>query len=140
MVGHSDHTPDGATAIAAAALGAVVIEKHFTLDRALRGPDWHVSLEPPEFKQMVADIRKVEQALGDEKTVHEEEAVVRAWAHHSVAAVRPIAAGAVIEDDDVAVKRPGTGIPAKHLDDVIGRRAARDVASDTPLQWDDLAS
>lgn len=140
MVGHSDHTPDGATAVAAAALGAVVVEKHFTLDRGLRGPDWHVSLEPPEFKRMVEDIRKVDQALGDEKIVHEEETVVRAWAHHSVAAVRPIAAGAVITEDDVAVKRPGWGIPAKHLDDVVGRRAARDVRADTPLRWDDIAS
>ena len=139
LVGHSDHTPDLWTALGAVAVGAVLVEKHFTLDRSLRGPDSHISLEPHELAQLVDGIRKLEAALGDEKRVHEDEAVVRAWAHHSVVAVHDVAAGERLAADDVAVKRPGTGIPAKHLDDVIGRVAARDIAADTSLHWEDLA-
>lgn len=139
VVGHSDHTPDAATAIGAAALGAAIIEKHFTLDRDTGGPDRHVSLEPAELAAMVDAIRKVEAALGAEKVVHPDEEEVRRWAHHSVASVRPIAAGATITADDVAVKRPGWGIPAKHLERVIGAAAARDIPADTPLRWEDLA-
>jgi sialic acid synthase SpsE len=138
LVGHSDHMPDGLTAIAAVAVGAPAVEKHFTLDRATGGPDKHVSLEPAEFRAMVDAIRTVEAALGSEKTVYPEEEVVRSWAHHSVASVREIPAGTAIEPDHVAVKRPGTGIPAKHLEEVYGRVAARDVPADTPLRWDDL--
>ena len=139
LVGHSDHTPEATSAIAAAALGAVAIEKHFTLDRATGGPDKNVSLEPAEFRAMVDAIRNVEQALGDEKLVTEDEAVVRAWAHHSVVAVQAVAEGATLTAEDVAVKRPGSGIPAKHLEEVVGRVAARAIAPDTPLQWEDLA-
>jgi sialic acid synthase SpsE len=139
LVGHSDHTPEATSAIAAAALGAVAIEKHFTLDRATGGPDKHVSLEPAEFRAMVDAIRNVEQALGDRKEVYPEEQVVRDWAHHSVVAVRGVAEGATVTAEDVAVKRPGSGIPAKHLEEVVGRVAARPIAADTPLQWHDLA-
>ncbi len=139
LVGHSDHTPEWTSTIAAVALGAVAVEKHFTLDRAAGGPDRHVSLEPDQFRTMVDAIRNTEVSLGEEKEVYPEEQVVRDWAHHSVATVRPLAAGAVIGDGDVAVKRPGSGIPARHLDDVVGRVAARDVPADTPLQWTDLA-
>jgi N-acetylneuraminate synthase len=138
VVGHSDHTPDGPTTLAAVALGAPIVEKHFTLDRALRGPDSHISLEPAELAELVASIRKVEAALGGEKTIYPEEEVVRAWAHHSVTSVRDIAAGSVITAEDVTVKRPGGGIPAKHLEEIVGRTAARDVAASSLLQWDDL--
>jgi N-acetylneuraminate synthase len=139
MVGFSDHTPEPYTAFGAVALGAPLIEKHFTLDKALRGPDWHVSLEPAEFAQMMDGIRKLEAALGDEKRVHDDEQVVRDWAHHSVATVRDIDAGSTIDAEALAVKRPGTGIPAKHLDEVVGRVAARAISRDTTLQWADLA-
>ena len=137
-VGHSDHTPEWTSAIAAVAVGAVAIEKHFTLDRERGGPDRHVSLEPAELRAMVDAIRNVESALGDEKEVYPEEQVVRDWAHHSVVAVRRIPAGTTITANHVAVKRPGRGIPAKHLEDVIGKVAARDVAADTALRWEDL--
>jgi N-acetylneuraminate synthase len=138
MVGHSDHTPDLPTALGAVALGVPLLEKHFTLDKRLRGPDWHVSLEPGDFRDLVDSVRKLEAALGTEKKVHADERVVRAWAHHSVVTVAPIAAGSVVTAESVAVKRPGTGIPAAKLDEVIGRVAARDVAADEPLRWDDL--
>ncbi len=139
LVGHSDHTPELPSAIAAVALGAVAIEKHFTLDRQRGGPDRHVSLEPEELQALVTAIRSVEAALGEEKELYPEEEVVRAWAHHGVAAIRDIEAGSVIGAKDVAVKRPCRGIPARHLDEVVGRVAARAVARDTPVQWTDLA-
>jgi sialic acid synthase SpsE len=137
-VGYSDHTPEGVSALGAVALGAVVVEKHLTLSKRLRGPDWHVSLEPDELRVLVESIRKLEQALGDEKRVYAEEQVVRDWAHHSVATVRPVPAGSAIADADVAVKRPGSGIPAKHLEEVVGRVAARDLDADQVLRWEDL--
>jgi N-acetylneuraminate synthase len=138
-VGYSDHTPEGTSALGAVVLGAVVVEKHLTLDRRLRGPDWHVSLEPDELRELVRAIRNLEAALGAEKQIYAEEQVVREWAHHSVATVRSVAAGAALEAADVAVKRPGWGIPAKHLEEVVGRVAARDLPADAVLQWDDLS-
>ncbi|MHB8643761.1 MAG: N-acetylneuraminate synthase family protein [Gaiellaceae bacterium] len=139
LVGLSDHTPELWTALGAVALGAPLIEKHFTLDKALRGPDWHVSLEPDELTRLVDAVRKLEAALGSEKRVHPDEQAVREWAHHSVAAVRAIARGERIGADSVTVKRPGTGIPAKHLEEVVGRVAAREIPTDRPLVWEDLA-
>jgi N-acetylneuraminate synthase len=139
LVGYSDHTPEAWTALGAVALGAPLIEKHFTLDKALRGPDWHVSLEPSAFGDMIDGIRKLERALGHEKRVHADEQVVRDWAHHSVTSLRDIPEGTLIEADAVAVRRPGTGIPAKHLDEVVGRVAGRAISRDSPLQWTDLA-
>ncbi|HEY0625294.1 MAG TPA: N-acetylneuraminate synthase [Allosphingosinicella sp.] len=139
-VGYSDHTLGAAVSIAAVARGAVVIEKHFTLDRALPGPDHRASLTPEELKDMVMAIRAVEAALGsDVKAPTEAELAVRQVARRSVTAMRSLAAGAVIEREDVALLRPATGIPPKHLDEVVGRRLARPVEAGTPLQWDDLA-
>lgn len=137
-VGHSDHTPDGWTAVGAAARGAAVIEKHFTLDRRLGGPDHHVSLEPHAFADMVDGVRKVERATGARKAVTEDEQEVRAWARHSVVSTRGIPAGRMIEEDMVTVKRPGTGIPAKCLHDVIGSRTIQEIPADTVLKWEHL--
>ena len=139
LVGHSDHTPDIWTALGAVALGAPLIEKHFTLDRSLRGPDSHISLEPYELRQLVEGVRKLELALGEEKRVYDDEQVVRAWAHHSVVAARDIGAGERLGADSLAVKRPGTGIPARHLEELYGRTAARDLTENTVLQWQDLS-
>lgn len=138
LVGHSDHTPDFWTAIGAVVLGARVIEKHFTLDRGLKGPDYHISLEPPEFKRMVEGIRSVEAALGSEKVVYEEEQVVRDWAHHSVVSLQDIPAGVTIVPDMIGVKRPGRGVPAKHLTEFYGSRTKRMILADSPLQWEDV--
>jgi sialic acid synthase SpsE len=103
LVGHSDHTPEPWTALGAVALGAPLIEKHLTLSRSLRGPDHPVSLEPDEFRQLVDAVRKLERALGAEKKVHEDEQVVRAWAHHSIVAARDIVAGETLDDGAIAV-------------------------------------
>ena len=138
MVGHSDHTPEMWTALGAVALGANVVEKHFTLDRGLKGPDYHVSLEPPDFRTMVEAIRKLEAALGSEKKVHPDEVPVREWAHHSVVSLCDIARGSTISRQMLGIKRPGRGIPAKQLDQLYGCVAKRDIPANSLLQWEDL--
>lgn len=138
IVGHSDHTPDIWTALGAVVLGARVIEKHFTLDRALKGPDHHISLEPPEFRTMVDAIRKLEASLGSEKRVYDEEMSVREWAHHSVVSLCDIAEGTAITPDMIGVKRPGRGVPAKHLEELHGRVAKRDIPANSLLHWEDV--
>jgi sialic acid synthase SpsE len=139
VVGHSDHTPTIYTALGAVAYGASVIEKHFTLDRSQPGGDQPVSLEPNEFAEMVRGIRAIESARGTEKRVFERERPIRAWAHHSVVTVSPIRVGETLTEENVWVKRPGTGIPAAQLDEVLGRKAARDLAPDVLLGWEDVA-
>lgn len=142
LVGQSDHSTEILTVIAAVALGAKVVEKHLTI-RELHGPDDLVSLDPEQFRQMVDAIRKIERGCGSEKVVTELEHPVRAWAHHSVAVIRGIRAGEPIIATNVAVRRPGGGIPAKYLDqryahELIGKRVKRDLASNSLLQWEDL--
>lgn len=125
-VGFSDHTPGIIAPIAAVARGAAVIEKHFTLDRALPGPDHAASLEPGELTEMVAAIRAVESALGDgRKRVAPSETGNRDIVRKSLVADRPIAAGATIEADALACKRPGSGRSPMDYWDVVGRPAER---------------
>jgi N-acetylneuraminate synthase len=137
-VGFSDHTLGGFLAFAAVATGANLFEKHFTTSRALPGPDQQGSMEPQELKEVVRGIRAIEQARGATKTIQPGEQDVRNMAHHSVVSVRDIAAGAEITAADVWTKRPGTGIPARQLGDVVGRTAARAITKDRLITWDDL--
>lgn len=139
VVGHSDHTPNIYTALGAAALGADLIEKHFTLDKTQRGADHAVSIEPAELYELVRGVRMIEAARGTRKEVFERERPIRAWAHHSVVTLRPVAAGETLGEDNVWVKRPGTGIPAADLDRVLGRSAAHDLPADALLTWEDVA-
>jgi N-acetylneuraminate synthase len=139
IVGHSDHTPDIYTSIAAVALGAKLIEKHFILDRRQPGPDRSVSIEPYEFSELVKGVHRVEEALGSNKRVHELEQPIRSWAHRSVVSLRPIAKGSQISADMVWTKRPGTGIAAKHLEDIISRTALCDIPADHLIQWEEIA-
>lgn len=133
-VGYSDHTRGIEIPIAAVALGAVVIEKHFTLDRALPGPDHQASLEPAEFKAMVDAIRNVEQALGDGlKRPSASERKNRAIARKSLVASRAIRAGELFSAENLTAKRPGTGISPMRWDEVLGRPAPRDFAPDMPI-------
>ena len=138
VIGHSDHTPDLYTCFAAVALGARVLEKHVILDKKQPGPDQSVSIEFDELARLVEGVRKVEVGLGSEKRVHRREEAVRTWAFRSIVSTRPIAQGSVIEQDDIWSKRPGTGIPAHQMDEVIGHRALRDIAANVLLSWDDL--
>jgi N,N'-diacetyllegionaminate synthase len=140
-VGYSDHTLGLAVSTAAVALGATVIEKHFTLDRELPGPDHKASLEPDQLDALVRQIRDVEVALGsDVKAPTASELPVRDLVRRSVTTVRSIAKGEAIAATDIALLRPGTGIPPAQLDAAIGRRAARDIAADETLQWPDLTT
>jgi N-acetylneuraminate synthase/N,N'-diacetyllegionaminate synthase len=122
-VGLSDHTTGIYVPIAAVALGACVIEKHFTIDRNMSGPDHRASLEPAELKEMVQAIRDVTKALGDglKRPAGAEEAIKKI-ARRSLVAKVDIPAGTVITGDMLEVKRPGTGIEPKHIDTVIGKK------------------
>lgn len=130
-VGYSDHTPGIEVSIAAVALGATVIEKHFTLDRSLPGPDHQASLEPHELKAMVDAIRNIERALGDGiKRPSPSELKNKPIARKSLVASRAIRAGEPFSADNLATKRPGTGVSPMRWDEVIGRPAPRDFAAD----------
>ena len=134
-VGYSDHTKGIEVPIAAAALGAVVIEKHFTLDRNMEGPDHKASLEPDELKQMVTSIRNIENALGSsEKGLTESEAVNRDIARKSIVAKCDIKAGTVFSEDNITVKRPGNGISPMKWFEVLGKKAPRDFVYDELIE------
>jgi N,N'-diacetyllegionaminate synthase len=134
-VGYSDHTSGIEVPIAAVALGATVIEKHFTLDRKLPGPDHKASLEPDEFRAMVTAIRNIEHALGDGvKRPSASEAKNRPIARKSLVAAGAIRAGDVFSERNVTVKRPGTGLSPMRWDEVLGRKARRDFAPDELIE------
>lgn len=135
-VGYSDHTMGIEVPIAAVALGATVIEKHFTLDKTMEGPDHKASLEPHELKAMVASIRNVEQALSGngikEPSPSEQKNI--ALARKSIVAKRAIKTGEVFSEDNITVKRPGTGISPMKWDEVVGRKAVRDFNEDELIE------
>ncbi|MDE5628300.1 MAG: N-acetylneuraminate synthase [Muribaculaceae bacterium] len=134
-VGYSDHTVGTEVAVAAVALGACVIEKHFTLDRNLPGPDHKASLEPAELKQLVGAVRHAEEALGSgRKEVAAAEAANMEVARKSIVASRNIAAGELLTEENITVKRPGNGISPMLWDSVLGTRAVRDFGADELIE------
>ena len=134
-VGYSDHTMGLEVPVAAVALGATVIEKHFTLDRGMEGPDQVASMEPDELKQMVQAIRNVEKALGTgEKVPSKAESKNIAIARKSIVAAKAIKCGEVYTEDNLACKRPGTGISPMEWDEMIGKRANRDYEEDELIE------
>lgn len=134
-VGYSDHTAGIEVAIAAVALGAVVVEKHVTLDRQLPGPDHKASIEPEELAAMVEGIRNIERALGDGvKRPCRGEIENRVAARRSIVAARTIACGEVFTSENLTTKRPGSGISPMRWDDVVGRVAMRAFNVDEPIQ------
>lgn len=139
-VGYSDHTTGMEISVAAVALGACIIEKHFTLDRNMPGPDHKASLDVAQFRELVSAIRHVSAALGDgvKRPAHCELAN-RDVARKSLVAARPIRKGEVLDRAALAIKRPGTGIAPAALAHVLGRRAARDLEADEVLTWQALA-
>lgn len=135
-VGYSDHTEGIAIPIAAATLGAAVIEKHFTLDRNMAGPDHKASLEPDELTAMVTGIRRVEKALGDgNKTASPSEKKNIAIARKSIVARCPIKKGEVLTEANLTVKRPGTGISPMQWFSVLDTKAVRDFEGDEVIEW-----
>lgn len=134
-VGLSDHTLGIAVPVAAVALGACIIEKHFTLSRNIPGPDSAFSLEPAEFKQMVEAVRVAQEALGRvryETTRTEKASTVF---RRSLFVVKDVPAGEILTEESVRAIRPGVGLHPRHLPEVIGRRAARDIPRGTPVDW-----
>lgn len=134
-VGYSDHTLGIEVPIAAVALGASVIEKHFTLDRSLQGPDHKASLEPQELKNMVTAIRNVEVALGSpEKKVTDSEEKNKLLVRKSIVALKEIKEGDLFSEDNLTVKRPGNGISAIKWLDVIGKKSPRNFKVDEIIE------
>lgn len=130
-VGYSDHTLGIEVAVAAVALGACVIEKHFTLDRYLPGPDHTMSLEPNEFKKLVESIRNIEQALGDGiKKPTVTELINREFVRKSLVAAKVIRQGEVFSEDNLCAKRPGNGISPMQLNRLVGCNAKRNYEKD----------
>jgi len=138
-VGYSDHTPGSEIAVAAVALGARIIEKHFTLDRNMPGPDHRASLEPQELGAMIRAIRNVERAMGNGIKVPAPCEIKNAIvARKSVVATRDIASGERIGRENVAIKRPGHGIQPRDLEKVMGLRVIADIEADSVVTWADL--
>jgi sialic acid synthase SpsE len=138
-VGLSDHTNGTHAAVAAVALGACIVEKHYTLDRSMRGPDHPFAAEPQELRDLVAHIRDTEAALGDgvkRGPTPEEAEEMYAKARRSVVAAACIPKGSVITAGMLTVKRPGHGVKPKYIELLVGRTARTDIAEDDVVTWD----
>lgn len=134
-IGYSDHTMGTEVPVAAVALGAEIIEKHFTLDRTMEGPDHKASLEPAELKLMVRQIRNIEAALGDGiKRPNKSEAENAKVVQKSILAKIPIKKGEVLTEDNLVAKRAGVGISSVHWDVVVGTKAKQDYDIDEPIK------
>ncbi len=135
QIGYSDHTEGIEVPIAAVALGATVIEKHFTLDKKMEGPDHKASLEPDELKAMISAIRNIEQALGTgQKSISESERKNMEAARKSIVAACPIKKGELFTEENLTIKRPGNGISPMRWDEVIGLTAKRDFLEDQLIE------
>ncbi|NOX08656.1 MAG: N-acetylneuraminate synthase [Gammaproteobacteria bacterium] len=138
-VGYSDHTDGILVAVAAVAMGAVVIEKHFTLDKTLAGPDHKASLESDELGMMIQQIRQIETCMGDGmKEARPSELAVRDVVRRSIVLACDKQVGDLLSDEDLVLLRPGTGIAPGEIRNVIGRRIKVDKAAGSLLQWGDL--
>jgi sialic acid synthase SpsE len=136
-VGYSDHTIGIAVPIAAVALGACVIEKHFTINKKYEGPDHKISLEPEEFRNMIEGIRIVELALGDGMIIPTiEEESMKKIVRKSIVSKYDLPIGTVITKELIDTKRPGTGIEPKYIQDVLGRKTIKKIKKNQLLSWD----
>ncbi len=138
-VGYSDHTMGTEITMSAVAMGAKVIEKHFTLDREMEGPGHKASLEPEELKAMVTAIRNVEMAMGDgikNPTISEND--LKKIVRRSLVTAKGIKTGDTIFPNDIIIKRPGTGISAEFKEEVVGMKSVNDMSADSVIKWEDL--
>lgn len=140
ITGYSDHTMGDHIPLAAVAMGAKVLEKHYTLDRKSKGPDHAFAMEPLELKIMIDKIREIEAAFGDgEKNgPRPEEMELFTKARRSIMAKNSIKSGSIIKATDIVIKRPGLGINPAHLEIVIGRVAKVDIEAEEPITWDKI--
>ena len=139
VTGLSDHTLDNTTAIASVALGASIIEKHFTLDRNGGGPDDSFSLEPAEMAALCHGAKTAWQAMGRVDYGRKPSELGSIKYRRSLYFVRDIKAGDVIMKDDIRSVRPGFGLPPKETENIVGQVASRDVKANTPIAWSDIA-
>ena len=138
-VGFSDHTSGIEMSVAAVALGSCVIEKHFTIDKNLPGPDHKASLEPQELYEMVKAVRNVEKGLGNGiKKPTNDEIKIKKLVRKSIVAKKDILKGSILTEEMLNIKRPGTGIEPKYLDELVGRELIDDVKKDDLLKWNQL--
>ena len=138
-IGYSDHTEGIIIPIMAVAMGAMIIEKHFTLDKCMEGPDHKASLDVGELKDMVQAIRTIERAMGDGRKIPvASELSTRIAARKSIVLNHAMSEGTVLKAADISVKRPGTGIPPKYIGQIVGKALCRDMAEEEVLNFDDL--
>ena len=139
LVGYSDHTQNDTACIVSVALGATVIEKHFTLDKALSGPDHLTSYEPKEFTRLVGRIRDAEKVLGSTRKepckIEKKNAV---GMRRSIVSSQDISAGSYITDNMLTFKRPAKGLAPRYFEEVLGKKARRDIQADSHIKWSDL--
>lgn len=139
VIGLSDHSLGNYTCFAAVALGARILEKHFTSDKSWPGPDVPISIDPTELKELVQGSRAIHAALGGSKNILPEEKPTIDFAYACVVSIRDIKAGEKLSIENIWVKRPGTGeIKAVHFESLIGKTAKRPIANNSQLSWDDL--
>ncbi len=137
IVGYSDHSEGFTASVAAIALGACAIERHFTLDRGMAGPDHQASSDPQQFRQLVQAIREVEMAMGSSlKQPTARELANKSAMRRSIVAAKPLAKGKLLIEADLAFKRPLAGLPPEDYQALIGRRLGRDVQEDQAFSWD----
>jgi len=137
QIGYSDHVPSNYACYSAVALGACLIEKHFTLDTKMEGPDHSSSLDPQAFTQLVEGIRSIEASLGSSvKNPSTTEIANTQGMRRSIIAHRPLAAGTIIEEKDLGYKRPATGISPSMLHQILGKTVRKDIPADTPIPFD----
>jgi sialic acid synthase SpsE len=129
-IGHSDHTSSIFTSIAAVSLGAIIIEKHVTLDKINNGPDRQVSIDFNDLKKLISEIRLLEKTLGEKKFIHPRERQIRKWAHRSIVTIRSVRKGEKVTLNNVWSKRPGTGIPSKNLPNILGKYFTKNIDKD----------
>lgn len=140
LIGHSDHTNDIYTSIAAVSLGARIIEKHVYLDGLNHGPDRDVSISFSKLKDLVSIIRKLEPSLGSDKKLHKKEKIIRAWAHRSIVSTSYLPKNKIIKIDDITTKRPGIGIPSMMYKKVIGKKLKKNIQKNTLLKISDFTN
>ncbi|MFX1384265.1 MAG: N-acetylneuraminate synthase family protein, partial [Promethearchaeota archaeon] len=139
LIGFSDHSLGITVSLGAVAKGVKVIEKHFTLDKEMEGPDHKASLDPKELKQWVYEIRHLEMALGDsKKNPMKSELEIAKVARKSIVTIKDIKAGDTLTEENIAVKRPGVGIPPKEFYEILGKKVKKHISKDSILQREDI--
>ena len=140
IVGYSDHTEGVQVSLMAVAMGAHILEKHFTLDKSMEGPDHKASLDPTELNAWVQEVRWTEKVLGSsEKKPNESELRIMQNVRKSIVAASNIPANTTITADMLTIKRPGTGIAPKHLEEMIGKKSKHDLIQDEVITWEDVS-